>query len=111
MFAFLEGLKSMGVPKTEEFNRQQNELAAMARALASPSRVAILEFIYDRDNCTCSEIVDRLPLAQATISRHLKELKENGLIEGRASGTSVLYSINRKKWDLCRARFERFFRR
>jgi DNA-binding transcriptional ArsR family regulator len=101
----------MGIPKTEEFNRQQNELASMARALASPSRVAILEFIFERNTCTCGEIVEHLPLAQATISRHLKELKENGLIEGRASGTSVFYSINRRKWDLCRSRFERFFRR
>ncbi len=89
----------------------QNELAAMARALASPSRVAILDFIYDRNLCTCSDIVAHLPLAQATVSRHLKELKENGLIEGRSSGNCVLYRINRKKWDLCRSRFERFFGR
>jgi ArsR family transcriptional regulator len=69
-------------------------LADLARALAHPARIAILEVLADRASCMCGEIVDELPLAQATVSQHLKALKEAGLVEGMIDGPRVCYCLN-----------------
>lgn len=84
----------MGLTKTEHFTAQQNEVAALAKAIGHPARVAILELLISRDNCICNDIVDELPLAQATVSQHLKELKHAGIIKGTITGKSICYCID-----------------
>lgn len=70
------------------------ELAGFARALAHPARVRIISLLLRRDSCVCGEIVDEIPLAQSTVSQHLKVLREAGLIEGEVDGPRVCYWIN-----------------
>lgn len=88
----------MGVTKTEKFTKSQNQLALFAKALAHPARVAIIEYIIKNQSCICGDLVDELPLAQATISQHLKELKQVGIIRGEIEGTSVCYCLDEKVW-------------
>jgi ArsR family transcriptional regulator, arsenate/arsenite/antimonite-responsive transcriptional repressor len=84
----------MGVTKTEIFTEEQNQMADLAKALAHPARVAILEVLAKRKSCICNEIVDELPLSQATVSQHLKELKRIGIIKGEIDPPRVCYCIN-----------------
>ena len=84
----------MGITKTETYTDQTLKLASIFKALGHPARIAILEFIAKQTTCICSDIVTELPLSQASISRHLVELKAAGLIKGTISGTSVCYCIN-----------------
>lgn len=86
----------MGLTKTKEFTKSQNDIAAIARALAHPARIAILQFLSRQKSCVCGDIVDELPLAQSTVSQHLKELKNLGLIKGEIEGSAVCYCINKK---------------
>ena len=72
------------------------ELARLAKALAHPARVAILRRLLEHGQCVCGEIVSGLPLAQATVSQHLKVLKEAGLIQGEVDGPRVCYCVNPK---------------
>lgn len=88
----------MGLTKTENFTAEQNELAIIAKALGHPGRIAIIQHLLKVDSCICGEIVDEVQLAQATISRHLKELKSVGLIKGTIEGTSVNYCIDGVRW-------------
>lgn len=99
----------MGASKTEGFTAQQLELAKIARALAHPARVAILQYLARVNACIGGEIVDALPLAQPTISRHLKELKAVGLIKGQIEGVRVNYCIDRERWEEVRALLGSFF--
>ncbi|MBX7095142.1 MAG: metalloregulator ArsR/SmtB family transcription factor [Flavobacteriales bacterium] len=87
----------MGVTKSDEFNARQNKTAELFKALGHPARVAIMEFLMKKQSCVCGDIVDELPLAQATVSQHLKALKEVGLIKGSIEGTSVCYCIDEKR--------------
>jgi len=89
----------MGLSKTESFTAKQNRIAAVAKALAHPARVAILEFLAGQDACVCGDIVEELPLSQATVSQHLAELKRIGLIKGEIEGPRVCYCIDKKAWD------------
>ena len=84
----------MGVSKTENFSKRQNEMAALMKALAHPARIAIVEYLLSVDTCICGDIVDHLPLAQPTVSQHLKELKAAGIIKGNVEGTAICYCIN-----------------
>lgn len=88
----------MGVTKTQNFSPQQNQMAAWAKALAHPARIAIIQHLLQAKSCICNDLVDVLPLAQATISQHLKELKASGLIQGDIEGTKVCYCINPVAW-------------
>src|ERR1700730_12093670 len=88
----------MGTAKTEEFTVKDNKIAKYAKALAHPARVAILQILLKKQNCICGDIVDELPLSQSTVSQHLKELKESGLIKGDIEGASVCYCIDEKGW-------------
>ncbi len=88
----------MGISKTENFGNDLNELAAITKALGHPARLAILNHLMRTNSCVCGDIVDVLPLAQATVSQHLKALKEAGLIQGEISGTSVCYCIHGENW-------------
>lgn len=99
----------MGVTKTENFTDEQNKLAAIAKALAHPARLAILQILVKKQACICGDLVDELPLAQATVSQHLKELKAVGLIKGSVEGVSVCYCIDKQKWEEVRDIFLNFF--
>jgi DNA-binding transcriptional ArsR family regulator len=84
----------MGITKTETYTDQTLALASTFKALGHPARIAILQYITAQSTCICGDIVAELPLSQASISRHLQELKAAGLIKGEISGTSVCYCIN-----------------
>jgi ArsR family transcriptional regulator len=73
--------------------------ARLAWAIAHPARVQILRLLISRDACICGEIVDQLPLAQSTVSQHLKILKESGLIQGEIVGPKVCYCMNAERLD------------
>ena len=90
----------MGATKTQYFTNRQNKLAVLAKALGHPARIAILDYLLKVDTCICGDIVNELPLAQPTISQHLKELKNAGLIQGTVEGTSICYCIDEKAFGL-----------
>lgn len=89
----------MGITKTEDFTIKQNKIAKYAKALAHPARVAILELLIKKQSCICGDIVEDLPLSQSTVSQHLKELKDAGLIKGDVDGAKVCYCIDEKEWE------------
>jgi DNA-binding transcriptional ArsR family regulator len=99
----------MGLTKTEIFTEKQNRLATMMKALAHPARIAILQELIKTNACVCGDLVTDLGLAQATISQHLKELKNAGLIKGSIEGTRVCYCINNKVWKQYMKEFESLF--
>ncbi|TGN09115.1 ArsR/SmtB family transcription factor [Leptospira ilyithenensis] len=84
----------MAINKKEEFDENFQTLSLFAKAISHPARIAILQTIAEREECICGEIVEVLPLAQATVSQHLKELKEIGLITGEVEGKKSCYCIN-----------------
>lgn len=84
----------MGITKTDVFNESQNKMASIFKALGHPARIAIIEYLLKVNSCICGDIVNELPLAQATISQHLKELKNAGIIKGSIEGNSICYCIN-----------------
>ena len=84
----------MAVNKAQEFNERQIYTAEFAKALSHPARIAILELLADRATCICGDITDELPLAQSTVSQHLKALKKVGLIKGEVEGVRVCYCLN-----------------
>ncbi len=86
----------MGATKTEHFTDKQNAIATLAKALGHPARIAILEYLIKADACICGDIVNELPLAQPTVSQHLKELKNAGLIKGEITGNAICYCIDQK---------------
>lgn len=93
----------MGLSKTEEFTVKQNKIAKYMKALAHPARIAILEVLLRKDNCICGDIVEDLPLSQSTVSQHLKELKDAGLIKGEVEGAKVCYCIDELEWNNAKA--------
>ncbi|MCV6628869.1 MAG: metalloregulator ArsR/SmtB family transcription factor [Flavobacteriaceae bacterium] len=88
----------MGTTKSQIFNNKQNEVARYAKVLGHPARVAILQELFKMKSCFCGSLVDVIGLAQPTISQHLKELKNAGLVQGTIEGTSVCYCINEQGW-------------
>src|SRR5579862_4834744 len=99
----------MGLTKTEIFSDKQNKLAMMMKALAHPARIAIIQRLIKANACICGDLVDELGLAQATISQHLKELKNAGLIQGTIEGTSICYCIDEKAWAMYQKEFGALF--
>ena len=95
----------MGASKSDSFTEQQNELAILFKALSNPARVAIIEYLLKVDTCICGDIVNELPLAQPTVSQHLKELKNAGIIKGSIEGTAICYCIN----PIALQKFEDYF--
>jgi len=95
----------MGATKTDCFTEHQNQLARIAKALGHPARVAIIEHLLKVNTCICNAIVDELPLAQPTISQHLKELKNAGLIKGNVEGNSICYCIDEKTFIILKEYF------
>ena len=95
----------MAINKKTEFTNRDQHIAAVAKALSHPARVAILRALAKRGTCICGEIVEVLPLAQSTVSQHLKELKESGLVTGEVEGTKSCYCID---WDVLNKAWEAF---
>ncbi|MDN3580518.1 ArsR/SmtB family transcription factor [Mucilaginibacter flavus] len=88
----------MGVTKSEIYTSEQNTLAVQLKAIAHPARIAILQELIKANACICGDLVTELGLAQATISQHLKELKNAGLIQGTIEGVSICYCIEPRAW-------------
>ena len=84
----------MGATKTAHFSDRQNQIATIAKALGHPARIAIIEHLMKVNACICGDIVNELPLAQPTVSQHLKELKNAGIIKGSIEGNSICYCID-----------------
>ncbi|MFZ4927941.1 ArsR/SmtB family transcription factor [Chryseobacterium sp. Mn2064] len=99
----------MGLTKTEIFTEEQNRLSALFKVLGHPARIAILQHIINQKACICNDLVEELGLAQATISQHLKELKNTGIIKGSIEGKSVCYCIDEKIWKTIQSQFNLFF--
>ena len=95
----------MGATKTDQFTDKQNSIATLAKAIGHPARVAIIEFLLKHDSCICGDIVNELPLAQPTISQHLKELKNAGWIKGNVEGNSICYCVDEKALQKMQAYF------
>jgi DNA-binding transcriptional ArsR family regulator len=86
----------MGATKTESYTDKQIDIALKAKALGHPARIAIIDYLIKVNACICGDIVNELPLSQPTVSQHLRELKNAGLIKGSIEGTSVCYCIDEK---------------
>ena len=84
----------MGLTKTDLYTDEQNKIASMAKVIGHPARVAILQYLLKKQACICGEIVDKVGLSQPTISQHLREMKNIGLISGNVDGTKICYCIN-----------------
>jgi ArsR family transcriptional regulator len=96
----------MGATKTDHFTNSQNELAVLAKALGHPARIAIIEYLMKVETCICGDIVNELPLAQPTVSQHLKELKNAGLIKGNIEGAAICYCINEAGFEKIKEFFQ-----
>ena len=101
--------KQMGVTKAELFSDVQNDLAQSAKAFAHPARVAILQYLLKTNACINGDLVQELGLAQATISQHLRELKDIGIIHGTIEGSRVNYCINEVRWSEIKEQFNNLF--
>jgi DNA-binding transcriptional ArsR family regulator len=99
----------MGLTKSYHFSDQQNDIANFAKILSNPARIAIIEFLLENKSCICGDIVDVLPLAQATVSQHLKELKNMGIIKGVIEGKNICYCIDKDVWKKYEKMFVDFF--
>jgi len=97
----------MGATKTGHFTDEQNKIAIIAKALGHPARIAIIEYLLKADTCICGDIVNELPLAQATVSQHLKELKNAGLIKGNIEGTAICYCIDENTFEILKDYFSK----
>lgn len=96
----------MGATKSEHFTEKQNQIAKLAKALGHPARVAIIDYLLKVDTCICGDIVNELPLAQPTVSQHLRELKSSGLIKGNIEGNSICYCIDEKALAILKQFFD-----
>lgn len=99
----------MGLTKTNLYTDQQNELAVLAKVLGHPARIAILEQLTEENTCICGDLVTEIGLSQPTISQHLKELKQAGLIKGTVEGTKMCYCLNIDRWKKIKEQFFGFF--
>ncbi|MFY7743103.1 MAG: ArsR/SmtB family transcription factor [Flavobacterium sp.] len=89
----------MGASKSDSFSVEQNEMATLFKALSHPARIAIVDYLLTVDTCICGDIVEVLPLAQPTVSQHLKELKNANIIQGTIEGTAICYCLNPETID------------
>lgn len=99
----------MAVTKREEFTQEEIWLSDVAKAISHPARVRILKILNETNSCIVGTLVDKLPLAQATVSQHLKELKRVGLIEGEIDGPKVCYCLNLKSLSKAKSSIDKLF--
>ena len=95
--------------KNKDYTIDNEQLARFAKAMGHPARITILEFLASLDSCYFGDIHNELPIAKATVSQHLKELKDSGLIQGEIETPKVKYCINRENWEKAQAYFHAFF--
>ena len=93
----------MGASKSDFFSKKENSIASIFRALGHPARIAIVEHLLKVNSCICGDIVNELPLAQATISQHLRELKQANIIQGNIEGNAICYCLNLKTIEILQA--------
>ena len=93
----------------KDYSDRQEQTARFAKAMGHPARIAILEFLAKQTQCYFGDIHEELPIAKATVSQHLKELKDAGLIQGEVETPKVKYCINRENWKLAKELFSEFF--
>ena len=93
----------------KKYSEEQDKIARFAKAMGHPARIAILQFLASQECCFFGNIHDELPISKATVSQHLKELKEAGLIQGEIEAPKVKYCINRENWEIARNTFANFF--
>lgn len=101
----------MGITRSDLFTETQNELANVAKALGHPARLAILEHLIKANACINSDLVEETGLAQATVSQHLRALKDIGLVQGTIEGTRMNYCINAQRWQELKNTFNQLFER
>jgi len=101
----------MAFAKIDSFRKEEIELARIAKAMAHPARIAILNLLARRSECICGDIVEELPLSQATVSQHLKELKDAGLIAGEIDGPRVCYCLNESTISRAKNLLDKIFQR
>ena len=99
----------MGISKTEKFSIANKQLARYAKAFSHPARVAIIKLLLSKQACVCGSIVDELPLSQSTVSQHLKELMNAGLIKGEIEGPRTCYCIDEEEWERAKSYLSEFF--
>ena len=95
--------------ENKKYSDEQIQIARFAKAMGHPARMAILDFLAEQENCYFGDIHEELPIAKATVSQHLKELKQAGLIQGEIETPKVKYCINRENWALASRLFANFF--
>lgn len=95
----------MGITKTDGFDDNVTMMADVLKVLGHPARLSIIMYLAQKNSCVCGDIVEELPLAQSTVSRHLSELKRVGLIKGTISGSNICYCIEAEKWKQVEAYF------
>lgn len=93
----------------KKYSEEQERMARFAKAMGHPARMAILQFLARQESCFFGDIHEELPIAKATVSQHLKELKDAGLIQGEIETPKVKYCINRENWEIARRMFADFF--
>lgn len=99
----------MLMSEKKEYTEKQEKLARFAKALGHPARVAVMQFLAKQEECYFGDIHEELPIAKATVSQHLAELKDAGLIRGTIEMPKVKYCINPKAWNEARQLFGGFF--
>ena len=99
----------MASPKKSNFSPDVIQVAEFAKALSHPARIRILQILTESDSCIMGSIVDQLPLAQATVSQHLKALKESGLIKGEIDGPKVCYCLDKQVLQIAKRTFDSLF--
>ncbi|WP_188051269.1 helix-turn-helix transcriptional regulator [Flavobacterium sp. GP15] len=96
----------MGTTKSECFTEEQNQIATLTKAIGHPARIAIIQHLIKVDSCICGDIVNQLPLSQTTVSQHLKELKNAGLIKGTVEGNTICYCLNEEGFSKLKIFFD-----
>ena len=91
------------------FTDEQQKLARFAKALGHPVRIYVLELLSKQSCCYSGDLSDVLPIAKSTLSQHLKELKDAGLIQGETEPPKIKYCLNRENWELIKKNFKTFF--
>lgn len=92
----------------KKYSEEQEKIARFAKAMGHPARIAILQFLASQESCFFGDIHEELPIAKATVSQHLKELKEAGLIQGEIEAPKVKYCINKENWETAKKMFADF---
>lgn len=101
----------MAISKKDEFTQEEIWLADISKALSHPARIKILKVLNEMDSCMVGSLVDKLPLAQATVSQHLKELKNVGLVEGEIDGPKICYCVNNKVLTKAKNELDKLFKK